>query len=335
MRNFLKLAAAALSLMSSLAAAAPEAPLTPQQRVQVIDDIASAYEQTYVFPEVGQAIAHDLRARRERGEYDRISASRELAEVLNKHIDAIAHDKHTEVAYLEEDQLAEPPPADPAATRKRAAARRAAARAKNYDFAAPQRLDGNIALIRFDSFYPPIDAAPFVHGLMSDAADADALILDLRENGGGSAALIPVLASYLFDDQPVHLYDQVDRRLGTRTQAWTAPALTGARFGGKKPVYILTSASTISAAENLAYTLQKLGRALVVGERTAGAAHGSYGKPVSSHLVPMVASRRVIHAVTDSDWDRSGVLPDIKAPAQDALAAALARARADLAGAAR
>ncbi|HBI67472.1 MAG TPA: hypothetical protein DDZ22_00160 [Massilia sp.] len=61
---------------------------------------------------------------------------------------------------------------------------------------------------------------------------------------------------------------------------------------------------------------------------------GSYGKPVSSHLVPMVASRRIIHAVTKSDWDRSGVLPDIQAPAGEALAVALARARAGIAKAA-
>jgi C-terminal processing protease CtpA/Prc len=331
MSTFIKLAASALLLVSALVQAAPEAPLTPQQRNQVIADIASAFEQTYIFPEVGSAIARDLLARRARGEYDHVSASRDLAALLSRHIDDISHDKHTEVAYLEEDQLAAPPPADPATVRKRAASRRARAKAANYGFAAPQRLDGNIALVRFDSFYPPAEAAPFVHALMSDLADADALILDLRENGGGAAQLIPVLASYLFDEQPVHLYDTLDRRLGTRSEAWTAPALTGARFGGRKPVYILTSAGTISAAENLAYTLQKLGRATVVGERTVGAAHGSYGKPVSSHLVPMVASRRIIHAVTKSDWDRSGVLPDIKAPAGEALDVALARARADLA----
>lgn len=334
MRHLFTIAAAALLLSPPLAVASPEAPLTPQQRNQAIEDIASAFEQTYIFPEVATAIAADLRTRREHGEYDRIGASRELAEVLSRHVDAIAHDKHTEVAYFEEDQLADTP-ADPAAQKRREEARKARALAANFDFAAPRRLPGNIALVRFDSFHAPADAAPFVQRLMSDQADADALVLDLRENGGGSAQLIPVLASYLFDDQPVHLYDQVDRRLGTRTQAWTDPAVPGKRFGGRKPVYILTSAQTISAAENLAYTLQKLGRALVVGERSAGAAHGSFGKPVSSHLVPMVASRRVIHAVTGSDWDRSGVLPDIKAPAQDALAAALARARADLAGAAR
>jgi retinol-binding protein 3 len=330
MSTFIKLAASALLLVSALVQAAPEAPLTPQQRNQAIADIAGAFEQTYIFPEVGSAIARDLLARRARGEYDHVSASRDLAALLSRHIDDISHDKHTEVAYFEEDQLAAPPPADPATVRKRAAARRARAKAANYGFAAPQRLDGNIALVRFDSFYPPAEAAPFVHALMSDLADADALILDLRENGGGAAQLIPVLASYLFDEQPVHLYDTLDRRLGTRSEAWTAPALTGARFGGRKPVYILTSAGTISAAENLAYTLQKLGRATVVGERTVGAAHGSYGKPVSSHLVPMVASRRIIHAVTKSDWDRSGVLPDIKAPAGEALDVALARARADL-----
>ena len=329
--KFLYVATLNAVLATPLPHAAPEAPLTPAVRSQAVDDIAAAFEQTYVYPETGKAVAHDLRARRDRGEYDRISASRDLAAVLTKQIDAICHDAHTEVAYLEEDQLADTPPADPATLQKRAEARKARAKADNYGFAPPRRLDGNVALIRFDSFYPAADAAPYVQQRMSEHADAAALILDLRENGGGSPQLIAILASYLFDDTPVHLYDQYDRRLGTLTEAWTDPAVPGKRFGSRKPVYILTSAATFSAAENLAYTLQQLGRATVVGERTRGGAKGGFGKPVTSHLVPMVATRRVLHAVTKSDWDRSGVLPDIKAPAADALAVALARIRADIA----
>jgi hypothetical protein len=333
MKKFFKSAIAASFFASAVAVAAAEAPLTPQQRTQAIEDIAAAFEKTYVFPEVGNSVARDLRMRRDRGEYDRITASRALAERLSRDIDAICHDSHTEVVYLEEDQLADAPAADPAAARQREEARRARARAENYGFAPPRRLDGNIALIRFDSFYPAADAAPFVHQVMSEAASADALIFDLRENGGGSPQLIAVLASYLYDDAPVHLYDQYDRRLGTRVEAWTDPGVPGARLGSRKPVYILTSARTFSAAENLAYTLQKLGRAKVVGERTRGGAHGGFGRPVTSHLVPMIATRRVIHAVTGSDWDRVGVIPDIKAPAGDALGAAVARARADIAAA--
>ncbi|MEW6371854.1 MAG: S41 family peptidase [Pseudomonadota bacterium] len=331
MKHFVKLAITASFLVSCMAAAAPEAPLTPGQRAQAIDDIAAAFEKTYVFPEVGDAVARDLRRRRDRGEYDRIVASRELAARLSRDIDAICRDSHTEVAYMEEDQLAQAAPASPAAAKQREEARRAQARADNYGFAEPRRLDGNIALVRFDGFYPAQDAAPFVHRLMSGVADADALIFDLRENGGGSPQLIAVLASYLYDDTPVHLYDQYDRRLGTRHAAWTDPSVPGERFGGSKPVYILTSAQTFSAAENLAYTLQKLGRAKVVGERTRGGAHGGFGRPVTSHLVPMIATRRVIHAVTKSDWDRVGVIPDVRAPAKEALAAAVALAKKDIA----
>jgi hypothetical protein len=326
MKIFFYLAFWSLALVFP-ARAATELPLTPQQRALAIKDIAAAFESIYVIPEVGNAIARDLRARQQRGEYDRITASRELAAVLSRHIDAICHDPHTEVAYFEDDQLVERPTADPVVMKQREDARRARALAKNFDFAEPKRLDGNVALVRFDSFHRAADAAPLVHRIMSAVADADALIFDLRENGGGSPDLIAVLASYLFDEKPVHLYDQVSRRDGTHVQAWTDPDVPGKRFGSSKPVYILTSKETFSAAENFAYTLQQLGRATVIGERTAGGAHGAFGKPVTSHLVPMVATKRTINAVTKSDWNRVGVIPEVAVPAAGALAAALAQVR--------
>jgi C-terminal processing protease CtpA/Prc len=251
--------------------------------------------------------------------------------VLSAHIDAVCHDPHTEVAYFEDDQLAEQPALDPAVKKQREEKRYARALAANFDFAEPKRLEGNIALLRFDSFHPAAHAAPFVGRTMSDVANADALIIDLRANGGGAADLIPILASYLFDETPVHLYDQISRRDGTHIQAWTDPAVPGKRFGSRKPVYVLTSKETFSAAENLAYTLQQLKRARVVGERTPGGAHGAFGKPVTSHLVPMVATKRTIHAVTKSDWHRVGVVPDLPVAAADALDAAVAAARAELA----
>jgi len=331
MRNIFSLALSSWLTFAAPAHAVPELPLTPQQRAQAIEDIATGFEKIYFLPEVGNAVARDLRLRLRRGDYERIMASRELAGVLSKHIDQICHDSHTEVAYFEDDQLAERKALDPAVARQREDARRARALAANVDFAEPQRLEGNIALIRFDGFHPAAYAAPVAQRIMSGAADADALILDLRQNGGGAPDLIPVIASYLFDGQPVHLYDQFSRHEGTHVQAWTDPAQPGKRFGGSKPVYILTSKETFSAAENLAYTLQKLKRAKVVGERTPGGAHGAFGKPVTSHLVPMIATKRTINAVTGSDWDRVGVIPDVAVAADEALAAALAQTRVDIA----
>jgi hypothetical protein len=331
MKNIRVLAIAFLTSFSIHTHAASELPLTAQQRTQAIEDIATGFETIYVIPEVGQAVARDLRTRLQRGDYEHITASRELAGVLSAHIDAVCHDPHTEVAYFKDDQLAQRPAPDPAAARAGEEARRARAVAANAGFSEPKRLDGNVALIRFDSFYPAAHAAPIVERIMHGAADADALILDLRQNGGGAPDLIPVIASYLFDDQPIHLYDQFSRRDGTHVQAWTDPTLPGQRFGSRKPVYILTSKETFSAAENLAYTLQQLKRAQVVGERTPGGAHGAFGKPVTSHLVPMIATKRTVNAVTKSDWNRVGVVPDVAVAADEALAAALARARVDIA----
>lgn len=170
---------------------------------------------------------------------------------------------------------------------------------------------------------------------MSEAASAAALIIDLRENQGGSPEIIALMASYLFDDQPVHLYDQSNRRAGTNMSVWTNPAVKGTRLGGQKPVFILTSAQTYSAAENLAYTLQQLKRARVVGETTRGGAHGSFGRPVTSHLVPMIATSRTINAVSGSDWNRIGVQPDTAVPAAKALETAVELARKAIAEKAR
>ncbi|MET0856354.1 MAG: S41 family peptidase [Telluria sp.] len=313
---------------SPAAAAARDDVLTSQQRTQAIEDIATAFEKIYVFPEVGDAVARDLRQRLQRGDYDKVAGSRQLATLLSAHIDAICHDAHTSIEYMEDDQLAERPTADPAVVKRRAEERRAKAAAENFDFAEPRRLDGNIALIKFDGFYSADLVGPLVQKYMSDAASADALIIDLRENGGGSPQIIALLASYLFDETPVHLYDQINRREGTHVQAWTDPHVPGKRFGSKKPVFVLTSAQTYSAAENLAYTLQHVRGALVVGEKTRGGAHGSFGRPVSSHLVPIIGTSRTVNAVTKSDWDRTGVIPNSAAPAADALDVAIGLARA-------
>ncbi|WP_288381779.1 S41 family peptidase [uncultured Massilia sp.] len=135
----------------------------------------------------------------------------------------------------------------------------------------------------------------------------------------------------MFDDAPVHLYDRSDRKRGTRKRFSTDPTLPGKRFDSRKPVYVLTSKDTFSAAENFAYTLQQLGRATIVGEPTRGGNHGAFGKPVTPHLVAYVATISTINAVSKSDWGQ-GVKPDLAAPAADALDAALAESRKALSG---
>jgi hypothetical protein len=329
MKTLLTLAGTLMLSLSLAVHAASDAPLDPQQRTKAIQDIATQFDKIYFDPEVGRQMARELRARLQRGEYEAITSSRELANVLSKHIDAICKESHTGVSFHEEDQLASLPAVDPAAHERHEQKRLAALRAANFYFAPPKRLEGNIALIRFDGFARPDEAQAHIDRLMSATAGAAALVFDLRETTGGASELIPVLASYLFDDKPVHLFDRSDRKRGSHARYWTTPAPAAKRFGSRKPVYVLVSKKTFSAAEHFAYTLQQLERATVVGEKTRGGNHGAFGKPVTPHLVAHVATISTINAVSGTDFGQ-GVLPDLAVPAAEALPAALAAARAEL-----
>ncbi|MCW2038660.1 S41 family peptidase [Xanthomonas campestris pv. raphani] len=149
---------------------------------------------------------------------------------------------------------------------------------------------------------------------MDFVANTDALIIDLRENAGSDPAMVVQLASYRFDTR-AHLHEIVTRKGGVTEQAWTTPGLPGQAFGGSKPVYLLNSQQTFSASEDVAYALQALARATVVGEITVGGAHPSRGFKISNQVVAVVPYARSVSPITRGNLERSGVIPDVAVPA--------------------
>jgi C-terminal processing protease CtpA/Prc len=181
-------------------------------------------------------------------------------------------------------------------------------------------LDGNIGLLQLRPvLFPPSIAGGELTAAMQLVARADALILDLRQTVGGEPGAVALLCSYLFDDEPVHLIDMYERDGDRTTQSWTLPYVPGARFGGTKPVYVLTSGTTFSGGEELAYDLQQHGRAVLVGERTRGGAHPRIGRRVHPHLEATIPTGRAIGPVSGANWEGVGVQPDIEVPAGQAL----------------
>ena len=164
---------------------------------------------------------------------------------------------------------------------------------------------------------------------MSDVADADVLIIDLRANHGGDPSTVAQVASYLFDDKPVHLSDVVERDGSTRA-FWTEPTVAGKRFGGKKPVYVLTSAETFSGGEALAYDLQSLRRATLIGETTGGGANPTSAHALDDWFAIGVPWARAVNPVTKTNWEGVGVRPDVATKATAALDEALRRAALDI-----
>jgi len=283
-------------------------------RDRVVGRLAALLDSFYVSPEVGKRMSDSLHARLKRGAYDRYPNGPTLAIHLRADLDDIAHDKHLQILYSLLPRGPEPQP-DTVIQHRRL-------READCPVWATERLEGNVGYLRFDGFVDPAECGSSIVTAMPALADTKALIIDLRENaGGGKAGSTPLLESYLFDRR-THLSDVRFRYTGETRERWTLDSVAGARFGGEKPVYVLTSAHTRSAGEELAYDLQALKRATVVGETTSGQAHATFEARIGNHFGILLPTGKTLNPVTGADWEGVGVVPDVKVPASDALAAA-------------
>jgi len=317
-----------------LAGPTPDEFLTPEQRKEraldgskraaVIDEIAAALTKTYIDAKKATSMAAALRAHLAKGDYGKIVDGEAFAKQLTDDLHADTRDLHMRVMFGPHPKEERPPPPE--------AEQLAQLRQMNFGFGPIERMQGNVAHVVINGF-PDAKLGAVGDGigdLMSQAADADALILDLRSNGGGDSDTVALVASYVFDDKPVHIVDIYEREANKTTPSWTHAKLHGKRFGGKKPVYVLTSKRTFSGGEELAYDLQTTKRATVIGETTGGGAHPV--KPVSldDSFAIMMPFAESISPITHGNWEGTGVVPDVPTSADAALDEALKRALAAL-----
>jgi C-terminal processing protease CtpA/Prc len=179
-----------------------------------------------------------------------------------------------------------------------------------------ERLPGNIMLLDLRVFPPPAMGGDVFAAAMTVVAQGDALIIDLRRNGGG-AETANLLTGYLLEPgSPLSGY--YDRPSNKQVHATSPAWVPGRRFGSTKPLYVLTSKKTFSAAEALAYDLQALKRAVIVGEVTGGGAHPFEYRRVHPHFAVDLPERRSINPITNSNWE-DGVKPDVETTGDEAL----------------
>lgn len=171
----------------------------------------------------------------------------------------------------------------------------------------------------------PENSGAAIAAAMELVGGTDALIFDLRENGGGSPDGVNVWCSYLFPDGRTHLGGIFTAGTGQTRQFWSLAYLPGARYLGR-PVYLLSSSRTFSGGEDFLYTLQAQGRAIVVGETTGGGAHPTRMFPVSHAVAISVPFARSVNPVTGTNWEGTGVIPDVAVPADEAFGVAYGKA---------
>ena len=288
-----------------------------------VNDVAVLINDYYFDAQRAAKIAGELRREADAGEYDRLTDPDDLAVELTRRLKPL--DGHFNVVWegAASGSTAAPesardmqpvPPADFEAVDRRA----------NYGFRRVERLPGNIGYIdlafaaNIDFKDPKSPAQAAADGALALVRGADAVILDLRGNGGGSPAMVGYLVS-AFLERGKDVYNVFHSREGTESErpdvAYPSPMLT-------VPLYILTSARTASAAEAIAYTLQTCGRAKIVGERSAGAANPGMMFRTPQGFAIFVSTGSPTNPLNGRNWENGGVQPDIETSGERALARA-------------
>jgi hypothetical protein len=284
-------------------------------RQKVIDGIDADLLEFYIDAPLAQKMKDSIDGHAKAGDYNSITDGDAFAARLTRDLGDVSHDKHLRVDFS---PFKMPPPSAP--TPEDEAQFHRQMEHDNCAFDKVEILPNNIGYVKFDAFFDASFCGPTVNAAMTFVAHTDALIFDIRQNGGGQPDMVTLIASYLFDHR-THLIDIYNRKEDTTTQNWTLTYLPGPRMP-KIPVYVLTSARTFSGAEEFAFDLKTQKRATIVGETTGGGAHPVSGHPVADYFMIGVPFAKSLDPVTKTNWEGTGVEPDVKVAADQALTTA-------------
>jgi hypothetical protein len=295
-------------------------PASAELKAAAVDSVSWALNKTYVFEDVAKEMEKHIRGKLKRGDYDELSTIQDLARQLTEDMREISSDRHLGVQFMSDELVEEMQQSDedPDVAHQLAIER---GRKRNFEFKKIEILDGNVGYLKLNGFNDTSLSGPTAVAAMNFLGYTDALIIDLTENGGGSPSLIQTIMAYLLDDS-THLNSFYIRDGDSLQQFWSAPYVPGPKMVDTE-LYVLTSGHTFSAAEEFTYNVKNLERGTIVGETTGGGAH-----PVKGYLFPSlnmgmrVSFGRAVNPVSGTNWEGTGVTPDIEVPADQAFDAA-------------
>jgi retinol-binding protein 3 len=279
----------------------------------LINSITDSLHKHYIFPEKALSISVYLKMQHKKNAYKGLlNNSQKLAEQIMHDINVVHHDPHMRIKFDPDfvpSQNYKPTPEDIERVKKYW-------KENNYMFKKVEILAGNIGYLPFDLFVEGVEAAkPTITAALKFLGNTNALIIDLRNNMGGSPEMVSQIESYFFKEK-THMNDLINRSNKDTTFLYADPAKSDS-LNLSMPVYILTSQHTFSGAEDFSYAMQIAKRAIVVGETTGGGAHPQMPFSVGQGFLVFIPFARSINPITKTDWEGIGVIPDIKATANE------------------
>ncbi len=296
-----------------------QTPLTTEIKNQTIDQIESSMKERYVEPALAEKAARALRINQKMGSYDKAADGQAFAMMLTQHLNEVCKDAHLRVRYSSTPLPVRENRGEASKAEIEQAKRET--RIANVGFDKVERLQGNVGYLKFNYFDEGSEMERPCKAAFDFLANTDALIVDIRQNGGGSPDGVRHICSYLFGEKPVHLNSLYFREGNQTIEFWTLKSVPGQRYAGKD-VYVLMSKRTGSGAEEFAYNLKNLKRATLLGENTWGGANPGGVVRLNDHFSIFIPVGKAINPYSKTNWEGTGVDPDIRIDPKDSLIAA-------------
>lgn len=302
-------------LMLSFACIAQQGPqpapasMTPELKQEVIDTLSKALLANYVFIDKARKMIDYIKAQSAKGVYRNINDPEAFAEQISADEQTACPDLHMSFRYIPQlAQMGAPPRRE--SNPHDDSLQNAAMAARNFAFTTVQILPGNVGYVKFNGF---VDVTPSAKETVTAAFRfvryTKAVIIDLRDNHGGSPEMVRQVLSYFFAEK-TRVNDIIIPNKRDTTKGWTDPTATDGVII-RAPVYVLTSSQTVSAAEDFAYAMQATKRGAVVGERTAGGSHPVGPVFLGHGFVAGIPFAHTYNIHTGTEWEGTGVIPDI------------------------
>jgi len=294
----------------------PDKKIDARIQAEIIDSVTQALNEIYVFPDVAKKMEKYLHQQYKKNAYRDLTSLNEFTQKLTEDLRQISHDRHLWVDFASDELLAQfqgDTLTDEAKQKELEQNRR-----DNFCFKELKILEGNVGYVDLRCFSEATDAGPTAIAAMNFLAYTDAIIFDLRQNGGGNPSMIQLITSYFFSE-PVLLNAFYIRKTDSTHQFWTQACVQGPRMTNVD-LYVLTSSYTFSGAEEFTYNLKNMQRATIIGDTTGGGAHPIDIKPFPSLNIGMsLPFGRAVNPVTGTNWEGTGIAPHICVNQEQAL----------------